>query len=461
MSKPSDFASGQNLTIYDLLPPQSDEYNMVLLRSHIRGMCNGDHCAGFLLEYLLFFHKQKVATAISEKKSGSLAADRKTAHDAGIFDQWHTKEGLQAQLGGLYGKNSLVDAERLLCELGYIRKYKKPYNKYTDNTTHYHINDDVLQACETHYWECRARGEVAVFAKNDTWLPFEKGQTTVLIQTGDRPKTNEHSQGTPTRYTSQGIESTTTGSCRDEGQNPPSSGHSYSANHLAVNQALNATGSNTNTHANSRQRKPRRPPAPLPSHPAIPFMQELARTLAPVLASPAHAEYPSEGVTAFKYHTDALEAYDAIQTGAIMARTIDRPERYTDLTIWGNDFRLAQLKQWAKDPKAMESALLSAARIFATSRAKNATVAKLPTVAAFLFGSTTSGGFLPWWSAIKPVEAMEAKEKQILKEADLEEKSKPRFLELEEKNRIEQNSYMHETFVKLFGREPKQFKETK
>lgn len=51
------FSPGQNLSAYDILPPQSADYNMVLLRISV---CNGEHCAGFLLEFLLFYHKGKV-----------------------------------------------------------------------------------------------------------------------------------------------------------------------------------------------------------------------------------------------------------------------------------------------------------------------------------------------------------------------------------------------------------------
>lgn len=255
---------------------------------------------------------------------------------------------------------------------------------------------------------------------------------------------------------------------RDEGQNQPSSGNESAIAPLAVNtnpgaanqQAYTPANPRPNTAAYSKPKKPRAKPAPLPAHSAIPFMQELARTLAPILANQSHAAYPSEGDTAFKYHTDALANYDAIQTGAIMARTLDKPERYTDPAAWGNTYRMERAKLWAHDPATMEADLLTAARIYATTRASNTTVAKLPNVAAFLYGSTTSGGFLPWWNFIKPIEAMEAKEKAVLQKVEREEGSKPKFLEMEERRQIERDDFYHRKFVKLFGREPKQFKET-
>ena len=238
-------------------------------------------------------------------------------------------------------------------------------------------------------------------------------------------------------------------------------------NRLVVNQAINAARSAAaiklpgNTPAYSKKSKPRHKPGPLPAHSAIPFMQEMARTLAPILSNPTHAEYPAEGSLAYKYHLDALEAYDAIQTGAIFARTLDKPERYTSPTAWGNAYRLEQLKLWAKDPKAMEASLLAAARIYASMRSTNMVAVKLPNVAAFLFGSTTAGGFLPWWNHVKPFEEMEAKEQKVLKKVEMDEQSKTRYLTMEEKGQIEQGDFDHKKFLKLFGREPNKFKEIK
>ena len=213
--------------------------------------------------------------------------------------------------------------------------------------------------------------------------------------------------------------------------------------------------------AYSRKSKPRHKPAPLPAHSAIPFMQTLANVLEPILANKAHAAYPTEGDTAYKYHLDALEAYDAIQTGAILARPLAKPERYTSPVPWGNPYRLERLKLWAKDRIAMETDLLAAARIYAASREHNLTVAQLPSVAAFLFGATPEGGFLPWWNFVKPADAMEAKEKKVLAQAAGVPNSQAMFLEMEAKGHIERNSFEHKKFIKLFGREPNTLKETK
>lgn len=204
--------------------------------------------------------------------------------------------------------------------------------------------------------------------------------------------------------------------------------------------------------------------APMPAHPAIGFLQELAVILRPILVDKAdHRTIPNPGEPAFKYQSRALVEYDALESGSWASRKLQEPGAYLTPSPENKRHfeRLKRARTWVGNTSLMQHQLKTIAQLMVDTRSKSDKFAPFDSVADFLGIEGRDGWFAPWWTYLdaidtkKAVEMVQKAEEAVLKDA----RAVRTLLRAEEWGDIIQGSDNHARFVKIVGREPAKFRE--
>ena len=119
---------------------------MVIIRKSQVEFCNGNLCAASLMSSFEYWHNIKLDMSPKNAQMNNIAlTNGQTAcHDESLY-QFHTMEELSAGIMGLYKRDTIIKARKILKELNILTEHRNPSDRYKfDNTVYYLFNPQVF-----------------------------------------------------------------------------------------------------------------------------------------------------------------------------------------------------------------------------------------------------------------------------------------------------------------------------
>jgi hypothetical protein len=129
-----------------VITPSRDPF--VIIRHSWVEICEGNHCAALLLNFLVSWHDWK----LDHQPKAHWENDVAERHgDRGLQNttllQHHTASELKDGTIGMYGEKTILKAISILIDLGFIAKFRNPNPRYKfDQTHHYLVFPKKIQA---------------------------------------------------------------------------------------------------------------------------------------------------------------------------------------------------------------------------------------------------------------------------------------------------------------------------
>jgi hypothetical protein len=113
---------------------------IAIIREDQVEMCGGNTCAAALMSFFEYWHNIKVEMAPKNEFLNGIAAENgeEGQHDASLY-QFHSMDELTAGILGLYKRDAIKAARKLLCELGVVTEHRNPTNRYKFDKTIYYL----------------------------------------------------------------------------------------------------------------------------------------------------------------------------------------------------------------------------------------------------------------------------------------------------------------------------------
>jgi hypothetical protein len=118
---------------------------LIIMRTWQVEFCRGNHCAAALLNFYEYWHNIKLAMSEKNVRSNDISEMHgdSRAQDETLL-QFHTNEELSEGILNLYGRNAIIQANKLLEELDVIKIQNNPNKRYKfDKTLYYEFNPEV------------------------------------------------------------------------------------------------------------------------------------------------------------------------------------------------------------------------------------------------------------------------------------------------------------------------------
>jgi hypothetical protein len=120
---------------------------IMVIREDQVEICGGNICAAALLSFFEYWHNIRMEMVSKSTFLNEVAVEHgeEGCHDASLY-QFHTMDELNAGIMGLYKRDAIKVARKILKELGIITEHRNPSNRYKfDNTVYYLFHPEIIQ----------------------------------------------------------------------------------------------------------------------------------------------------------------------------------------------------------------------------------------------------------------------------------------------------------------------------
>ena len=120
---------------------------MVIIREDQVEMCGGNICAAALLSFFEYWHNIKMEMIPKSAFLNVVAVEHgeEGTHDTSLY-QFHNMTELSTGIMGIYKRDAIIAARKLLNELGIITEHRNPSGRYKfDNTVYYLFHPEIVQ----------------------------------------------------------------------------------------------------------------------------------------------------------------------------------------------------------------------------------------------------------------------------------------------------------------------------
>jgi len=128
--------------------------SLIIIRKSQVEFCNGNVCAAALMSFFEYWHNIKLDMSPKNAQMNNVALTngQPACHDESLY-QFHTMDELSTGIMGIYKRDAITSARKLLKELGIISEHRNPSDRYKfDNTIYYLFHPEIfIQWLSTRY----------------------------------------------------------------------------------------------------------------------------------------------------------------------------------------------------------------------------------------------------------------------------------------------------------------------